>query len=70
MRLVKTGTGAYEVQARTIVNYRNVQVNAQVISSMDSIVTYATSPADGNTTGTIYTPVATNYEYFSNLTVS
>ena len=59
IRAVKTSTGNYELQVRQPVNYRHIKVEAKATSSLGSVTTtYADSPADGSTSGTIYTATA------------
>lgn len=67
VRLVKTALGVYELQVRQTSNYRHINVQAQVTSQLGSTVTYATTPADGSTTGTIYTAAATHTDSFAKI---
>jgi hypothetical protein len=58
VRAVKTATGVYELQVRTVANYRHVTVVCENVSSLSATITYASPTAlvNGSTTGTIYLP--------------
>lgn len=61
VRVVKTATGVYEIQARSYQNYRHINLEIEVVSELGSSVTYAGStPPNGSTTGTIYVPTGAN----------
>lgn len=59
VRVVKTSTGNYEIQARQYINYRDIDVTIQQVSENGGdTVTYpsGTTPPNGSTTGTVYEP--------------
>ncbi len=70
VRIVKTALGVYELQVRQLADWKHMEATAQVISASSSnTVTYAASPANGSTTGTIYTATATHTNYFTKASI-
>jgi len=64
VRLVKTATGFYEIQARQVDIYRHMTIECRAISDNGGVgVTYHDTPTDGSTTGTIYTASAVHSLY-------
>jgi len=70
VRLVKTSTGVYELQARQTTNYKDIIIEVQCLSEDDSTITYADSLSNGSTSGTIYTAATTHTDYATNLYVA
>lgn len=69
VRAVKVATGSYELQVRQAVDWRHMLVEAKVISQLGATVTYVDDPANGSTSGTIYTvsgPAANSGDFIQN----
>jgi hypothetical protein len=68
-RVVKTATGVYELQVRQPADWKKIIVTAQAygINSLGAggTVAYATTPVNGSTGGTIYTPSSAHTDYFT-----
>ena len=59
VRAVKTSTGNYELQVRQATNWRHMKVEAKVTSHNNGVtIDYVDNPANGSTSGTIYTATA------------
>nr|WP_320120075.1 hypothetical protein [uncultured Marinifilum sp.] len=56
VRLVKIGTGEYELQVRQKQHWREMEVTIRQTGGFDSPITYLESPVNGSTSGEIYTP--------------
>ncbi|PLX20985.1 hypothetical protein C0584_04345 [Candidatus Parcubacteria bacterium] len=70
VRVVKLGTGNYELQARQPSDWRHMTINARVISSGGgTTVAYEENPVDGSTVGTIYEAELTHHDFATNLDV-
>lgn len=55
VRLVKTATGVYQLQARQYANSKHIEFSCKVTSLLKANVSYNKSPSNGSTTGNIYT---------------
>jgi hypothetical protein len=56
LRILKTATGAYELQIKMLNHYRDAIVKIEVLSTNGGTVSVPSSIVNGSTTGTAYTP--------------
>ena len=61
LRIIKTATGAYELQILMSLHYRDAFVKIEVLSTNGGTVTIASSIANGSTSGTVYSATASTY---------
>lgn len=61
IRVVKTATGVYELQARSPSSYRHIAIKLRLTFESGGTFSYAGSAlSNGSTTGTIYTPITSS----------
>jgi hypothetical protein len=60
LRIIKTGTGAYELQIKMLSAYKDAFVKVEVLSTNGGTVTIASDIANGSTSGTVYSPSPNN----------